>query len=55
MTDAMEYGDSGLVAMEGGWRKDTKTGNKIDPEGNIFNSKGEMLWNADLEDEEDAS
>lgn len=42
--DYMELGNTGLVAIENGWLLDTKTGNKIDGEGRVFDSEGELIY-----------
>ena len=54
MSDHMEMGDSGMVPQADGWFLDTKTGNRIDSGGRVFDQDGEMIWDPALNvDEED--
>lgn len=48
----MEYGQ-GLVNLPDGWMLETETGNKIDPEGNVYATNGEKIWSRDLIDPDD--
>lgn len=48
-SDFMEFGQ-GLISLENGWTLEKKTGNRIDPNGNVFSNSGELLWSHDLVD-----
>lgn len=53
MDDYMELGNSGLVAIENGWFLHVSSGNKIDPYGRVWNSKGEIIYTpGDVDDDE---
>lgn len=47
--DFMELGSTGLVPLTEGWMLDTRTGNKIAPDGRVFNAVGEMIWDPNLD------
>lgn len=49
MSDFMELGDSGLVPQEDGWYLDTHTGNRIAPNGCVFDSEGEIVFDPEEE------
>ena len=49
MDDFMEYG-KGLVSLPNGWALDVESGNKIDPEGNVFSEIGELIWSPTIMD-----
>lgn len=52
--DYMELGDSGLIPLGEGWMLDPRTGNKRSPDGKVFNNVGELIWDANItEDEEE--
>lgn len=48
--DFMEMGDSDLVPLPDGWYLEKSTGNKVDPDGNVFSPSGEMIWSSDLDE-----
>jgi hypothetical protein len=48
--DFMEYGKSHLVALPDGWYFNKQTKETIDPNGCVFNEKGELMY--DPADEE---
>lgn len=52
----MEFGN-GLISLADGWMLERETGNRIDPDGRVFNIMGEMLWSPDIidPDEDDIS
>lgn len=52
MEDYMEYGQ-GLISLPNGWALEKETGNRIDPDGRVFNVMGEMLWAPDIVDPEE--
>ena len=46
----MEYGDSGIIALEDGWFLETKTGNTIDPVGRVYDKTGELIYDPTIEE-----
>lgn len=42
--DFMEFGDSDLVPIDGGWFLNKKTKEKIDPNGRVFDQFGELIF-----------
>jgi hypothetical protein len=50
--DFMEYG-KGLRNLPNGWSVETMTGNLVDPEGNVFDTDGELIWTASIVDPDD--
>jgi len=51
MGDFMEIGSSNLVPIENGWLLNKVTGEKIDPEGVIYDKEGHVVF--DPMDEDD--
>lgn len=49
--DFMEAGDSGLVPLAGGWWLHKPSGNKISPEGKIYDNSGSIIGEAELPDD----
>lgn len=49
--DDMEIGDTGFVSREDGWMENKYNGFVRDPEGRIYDSEGELVF--DPSDEED--
>ncbi len=47
--DHMEFGQ-GLVSLPDGWMMERETGNKIAPNGDVFNLKGERIWSNEIAD-----
>lgn len=52
--DFMELGGSGLVPIGEGWLLDTNTGNRMSPEGRVFNREGEILYVIDEDADKDS-
>jgi hypothetical protein len=50
--DFMEFGDSNLIPIENGWFINKETKFKIDPNGRVFNTNGELIF--DPSDKEDS-
>ncbi len=46
MDDFMEFGDSGWIPREAGWFVNKNTGERMDPDGNIYNESGELVKEA---------
>lgn len=53
MSDHMELGDTGMIPEEDGWYKDKRNGNRVDPEGRVYDNEGEMIWDPVLDEEYD--
>lgn len=47
--DFMEFGQ-GLVGLPNGWALEKETGNKVDPEGKVFDKTGDLIWSPDIID-----
>lgn len=55
--DFMEYGDSGLVALPGGWFLNRRTKETVDPNGCVFNENGDLMYDPskDKDDNDDTT
>lgn len=51
--DEIELGSSGIVSAGGGWLRELKTGNLMDPKGKVYNKDGDLIF--DPEDNEGLS
>lgn len=55
--DFMELGSSGLIPIKDGWLLDSLTGNRIAPDGRVYNTMNELIWDpaveVDLEEDDD--
>lgn len=49
--DYMEIGSTGKVPVGEGWYRDTWHKTRIDPEGRVYNSEGEIIFDPDEEDD----
>lgn len=47
MSDYMELGNTGFVILEDGWYLNKRTGEKISPEGDLYNAAGELVESSD--------
>lgn len=41
--DFIEFGETGLVPQKDGWFFNKKTGERIDPDGRVFDESGELV------------
>lgn len=53
-SDFIEFGDSGLIPILDGWFVNKATGDKISPDGRVFNSNGDLIHDPSKVDEDDS-
>lgn len=46
-SDHMELGDTGIIPMEDGWFKNTRTNQTMDPDGCVYDEHGNIIYDPD--------
>lgn len=50
--DFIEFGESGLIPIQDGWFVNKANGDKIAPDGRVFNSSGDLIHDPSKVDED---